>query len=69
MKKVTEEEFLKFITEYPKSKLEFDCFGACDPPLMSYNDFSDGKVWPESMVAKFTNDAPRTPNQFFIKEP
>jgi len=24
----------------------------CEPPLLSYNDFSNGKEWPKSMVAK-----------------
>lgn len=52
---VTREEYLAFIREYPR-KLEFDCIGICEPPLGSYNDFSDGKVWPESMVAKEYRD-------------
>jgi hypothetical protein len=52
---VTRDEYLEFIRNYP-NKLEFDCIGMCEPPLGSYNDFSDGKVWPESMVAKEVRD-------------
>lgn len=49
--KVTREEYLAFINGY-QNKLEFDCTGICEPPLESYNDFSGGKIWPYSMVAK-----------------
>jgi len=58
-KKVDKEEFEQFLIDYPKSRLEWDCTGICEPPLGSYNDFSDGKVWPESMVAKIVMDEPR----------
>jgi len=47
---VTKEEFDNFINTYP-SKLEVDVMGICEPPLKTYNDFSDGKIWPESAVA------------------
>lgn len=50
-KQVSKEEFFKFVKKYPR-KLEWDVCGICDPPLGSYNDFSDGKVWPESIVSK-----------------
>lgn len=50
MKKVTKEEFIKFIKAYP-NKLEQDQY----PEYMhSWNDFSEGKKWPESMVATVT---------------
>ena len=52
-KKVEKAEFDAFIAGYPL-KLEKDVTGICDPPMRSYNDFSDGKIWPESMVAKVT---------------
>jgi hypothetical protein len=48
---VTEEEFKTFLNEYPKSKLEWNCTGICEPPIGTYNDFSLGD-WPESIVAK-----------------
>lgn len=50
-KKVSKNEYLEFIKNYPKP-LEFDCTGICEPPLGTYNDSSDGKMWPESIVAK-----------------
>ena len=49
-KQVSKEEFKQFIENYP-NKLEWDVAGMCEPPYGSYNDFSDGKVWPESVVA------------------
>ena len=48
---VTKEEFGEFVKNYP-IKLEWNVTAICDPPMGSYNDFSDGKVWPESVVAK-----------------
>lgn len=53
--KVTRERYLKFVKNYPKP-LRFDCTNICEPPVGSYNDFSDGKVWPESIVAKEIQD-------------
>lgn len=50
-KKVTKEEFDEFIKNYPR-QLEKDVSGICEPPLLTYNDFSNGQVWPESVVAK-----------------
>lgn len=50
-KQVTKEEFDKFVSEYP-NKLDWDVTGICEPPLGSHNDFTEGKVWPESMVTK-----------------
>lgn len=51
-KKVGKKEFNKFIEEYP-TKLQRDVTGISDPPLVTYNDFSNGKVWPESIVARY----------------
>ena len=48
---VTHDEYVAFIKNWP-NKLEFNCAGIFEPPLGSYNDFSNGKVWPESIVAK-----------------
>lgn len=50
-RQVTKIEFDHFIENYP-IKLDYDVTGISEPPLGSYNDFSRGKVWPESMVAK-----------------
>ena len=53
-KKVTKEEFKKFIKIY-FPKLEFNCYGAYDPPLITYNDFSNNKKWPDSVVAYYVD--------------
>lgn len=50
-KHVSKEEFVKFIKEYPRS-LDYDCYGACDPPAISYNDFALANRWPYSIVAR-----------------
>ena len=50
-KKVTKEEFDEFVKNYPND-LDWDVCGISEPPLGSYNDFSDGKTWPDSMVTK-----------------
>ena len=50
MKTVSKEEFDKFVKSYP-NKLEWDVTGICEPPYGSYNDFSEGKIWPDSVVA------------------
>jgi len=50
-RQVTKKEFVQYIKSYPK-KLEWDCTGIREPPLGSYNDFSDGKIGPESLVAR-----------------
>ena len=49
-KRVVEEEFYKFLDEY-KRPLDRDCYAVCEPPSITYNDFSLGK-WPDSVVAK-----------------
>jgi hypothetical protein len=49
--KVDSMRFYEFINSYPLP-LEKDVCGICEPPLISYNDFSNEKIWPESMVAK-----------------
>jgi hypothetical protein len=51
MKEVTKDEFVDFVKKYP-NKLDWDVAHMVDPPMGSYNDFSDGKKWPESMIAK-----------------
>lgn len=50
MENVDKKTFEKYIKQYPR-KLERDVCGICEPPIVSYNDFSLGK-WPDSIVAK-----------------
>ena len=50
-KKVSKEEFKKFIEEYP-NELKTDIARICEPPLLSYNDFTIADKWPDSIVAK-----------------
>ena len=49
-KDVSKEEFVKFIDNYPR-KLVRDVFGACMPPLVTYNDFELANRWSASVVA------------------
>ena len=50
-KKVDKKEFDVFVKNYP-NPLGWDVAGMFEPPVGSYNDFSNGKIWPESVVAK-----------------
>lgn len=50
MTDVTEEAFRAFVKNYPR-RLERDVYGACEPPLITYNDFELAPAWPESIVA------------------
>jgi len=50
MKSVSKPEFWEFVKNYPR-KLEMDIYGVCDPPVVTFNDFSLG-VWPKSVVAR-----------------
>lgn len=49
-KNVNEAELQTFIAAYPR-KLERDVFGACEPPLVTWNDFERAPKWPDSVVA------------------
>lgn len=75
-KQVSEQDFREFISHI--EELVRDVTGICDPPLVTYNDFSDGKKWPESIMAKY-HDSECYPkdsgsaytweeNKYFIKE-
>lgn len=46
---VTKEEFEKFISQYP-NKLETDISGITEPPTKTWNDYTSGLKWPESLV-------------------
>lgn len=48
--KVSKQEFLNFIKNYPR-KLETDWCGISDPPSITYNDFELANRWPYSIVA------------------
>ena len=50
LKVVSREEFLAFIQGYP-GELHYDLERMAEPFRGSYNDFSNGKKWPESVVA------------------
>lgn len=50
-KQVSKEELTAFVQSFPHNLVR-DVNGMCEPPQLTYNDFSDGKVWPESIVAK-----------------
>jgi hypothetical protein len=59
MQLVTYAAFKTFVEAYPR-KLERDVFGAYEPPLVTYNDFTLGN-WPESVVASCSLDDLRSP--------
>lgn len=50
IKRVTKNEFLEFIKNYPRHLIK-DCNGVCDPPSITYNDFELANRWPYSIVA------------------
>jgi hypothetical protein len=56
-KSVYKEEFDKFVSEYPR-KLNRDCCGISEPPLVTYNDFELANKWPYSIVAKYHDGYP-----------
>ena len=49
-KRVSKEEFDRFIENYPRP-LTYDVTGICEPPAVSYNDFKLANRWPYSIVA------------------
>jgi hypothetical protein len=54
-KMVSKDEFYEYAKKYSEKnnvKLERDVAMMCEPPLMTLNDFSNGEVWPKSIVAK-----------------
>lgn len=53
--KVKEERFKEFINNYSKL-LESNLSRIPEPNIIFYNDFSDGKKFPESVVAKIDLD-------------
>lgn len=62
---VTESEMNDFIKNYGKP-LERDVYAACDPWLVTYNDFDLGD-WPDSVVARnYTGFGP--PSGFAVRD-
>jgi len=53
-KPVTPEEFDNFLLAYPRP-LDRHLTAICEPPQISYNDFTLGN-WPDSVVASFCID-------------
>ncbi len=72
-KQVDKEAYLAFIRDIPR-RLVGDVTAICEPPLETINDFSDGKVWPESVVAKCVRhadsypepDGSKRPNEYWV---
>lgn len=65
-KKVSKEEFEKFIKNYPR-KLTCNCSGISEPPAISYNDFELANRWPHSVVANtwaYSDD----PDDYYYEE-
>jgi len=65
-KQVSQREFEEFIQGYQKP-LKKDWSAMFMPPFISYNDFSDGKVWPQSVVA-FIKDHHDQEKEYFVFE-
>ena len=63
-REVSHDEFRKFVAAYP-NELAVDKCGISEPPLISYNDFTTGLRWPDSMVAKH-HDGPSC--KYWIKD-
>jgi hypothetical protein len=52
LKSCTKEEFDAFVADYPRP-LQRDVFGACEPPVLTLNDFTLAPMWPDSVVASY----------------
>lgn len=50
---VTQQEFEQFIGSYP-TELKTDVVTFVEPPVRTFNDFSTGQVWPESVRASIS---------------
>ena len=72
-KQVSKKEFDDFVKNYPV-ELQWNVSAIYAPPLGSHNDFSQGKIWPDSMVTKVhlydTSDYydGKSPEYFILKE-
>lgn len=66
-KRVSKDEFMKFLESYPR-KLRRDVYGACDPPSVTYNDFELADRWPYSIVASTFLYDPNPGDYFYEPE-
>lgn len=71
--KVTAEQFKNFLDTYGKEKLTRDVTGICEPPRAGYYDFTEGKVWPEALVAQIVlndamDDKNPPPNEYIVMD-
>ena len=66
-KRVTKEEFIKFLESYPR-RLERDVCGICDPPVVSYNDWELANKRPYSIIAS-TMLYSEDPNDYWYEPP
>lgn len=64
-KKVSKQEFLDFIKNYPR-KLTIDCCGISEPPTITYNDFELANRWPYSIMAS-TSAYDDNPDGYFYE--
>lgn len=55
MRDVSKDEFAAFLKAYPR-KLERDVYAACEPPMVTYNDFERAPYWPDSIVASTSTE-------------
>lgn len=65
-RKVSFNEFIEYINNYPYH-LTRNITGICEPPLITYNDFSLGN-WPDSIVASYY-DYSDNPNHYYYTAP
>lgn len=74
-KQVIEDQYKAALSKWP-NKLEWSVANFCEPPVGTHNDFSGGKVWPDSVVGKVIfmssmkdyqgyNDEP---DEYFLRE-
>jgi len=67
-RKCTKSEFETFVKNYP-NPLDVDVAQMYHPPVRTYNDFSDGNVWPHSIVAKvFLNSVVGAEDEYEIPD-
>jgi hypothetical protein len=56
MRPASRQEFDEFLKAYPRP-LERDVYMACEPPYISWNDFTRAPCWPDSIVATHVGDS------------
>jgi len=52
-KQVSKAECLAYVNALdPGRQFKYDVYTISEPPVGTWNDFTEGKVWPDSIVAK-----------------